>query len=35
MAGLLARVPAFAFELGPEIALIPPTIDRFLEDFQA
>ena len=32
MARLVARVPAFAFELGPDITAIPRAIDRFLED---
>jgi hypothetical protein len=35
MARLLARVPAFAFELGPDIRAIPATIDRFLEELPA
>jgi hypothetical protein len=32
MARLLAAVPAFAFELGPEIAGIPRAIERFLAE---
>jgi hypothetical protein len=35
MARLVARVPTYSFELGPDIKAIPPTIDRFLEDLAA
>jgi hypothetical protein len=34
MARLVARVPAFGFELGPDIAEIPGTISHFLEDLR-
>jgi hypothetical protein len=35
MARLVARIPTFAFELGPDIAAIPGTIDSFLEELPA
>jgi hypothetical protein len=32
MARLVARVPTFAFDLGPEIGEIPRAIERFLDE---